>query len=66
MNTKAYKAVKILKEYATEGLILQRSTSDLSPLEEWLLIRLIKHGYIPKDIDYPIEPDGTEINEEPF
>lgn len=58
MNAKAEQAVKILKEYAVEGLILQRDTSDLSPLETWLLLRLIDHGYEPKDIDYPEEPDG--------
>jgi hypothetical protein len=52
MNIKAEKAVKILKEYAVEGGVSPRSTSDLSSLEEWLLLRLINIGYEPKDITY--------------
>lgn len=33
-------AVSILQEYAKENQTLIRSTSDLSPLEEWLLERM--------------------------
>ncbi len=33
-------AVEILKQYATENGIPARSTSDLSPMEEWLIIQL--------------------------
>lgn len=40
METKAQFAVKILKEYADENQLPQRSTSDLSKLEEWLLIKM--------------------------
>ena len=40
MNDKAEFAVKILHEYAKEQGIVPRSTSDLSPLEEWLILRL--------------------------
>ena len=32
--------IKILRQYADETGSLVRSTSDLSPLEEWLLIQL--------------------------
>lgn len=42
MNDKAEFAVKILKEYAEENLIPPRSTSDLSPMEEWLILRLLE------------------------
>lgn len=42
MNEIAEFAVKILKEYASEQMIPARSTSDLSPMEEWLIIRLYK------------------------
>lgn len=66
MNTKVENAAKILKEYAVEGLLPIRSTSDISPLEEWLLLRLLDNGYIPKDIDYPEEPDIKEIQNEEF
>lgn len=33
-------AVIILKQYAKENQVLPRSTSDLSKLEEWLLLQL--------------------------
>ena len=35
-------AVKILHQYAEETQVLPRSTSDLSKLEEWLIIQLFK------------------------
>ena len=35
-------AVKILKQYAKETCTIQRSTSDLSGLEEYLIIKLFK------------------------
>lgn len=51
-NKKAEFAVKILKEYAHENGIPARSTSDLSSLEEWLLLRLYKyHASIPSDTE---------------
>jgi hypothetical protein len=40
MNEKAEFAVNILKKYASEHQTTVRSTSDLSPLEEWLILRL--------------------------
>ena len=41
MNEKAEFAVRVLKQYALENQIPVRSTSDLSPLEEWLILRLL-------------------------
>lgn len=35
-------AVKILHQYAEENQVLPRSTSDLSQLEQWLLLQLFK------------------------
>ena len=40
MNEKAEFAVEILKQYALENQVSTRSTSDLSPLEQWLILRL--------------------------
>lgn len=40
MNELSEFAVKVLKEYADEKHTNARGTSDLSPLEEWLLIKL--------------------------
>ena len=41
MNDKAKFAVEILKQYALENQIPARSTSDLSPMESWLILRLM-------------------------
>ena len=40
MNPKAEFAVRLLKEYAYEKETLPRSTLDISPLEEWLILKL--------------------------
>lgn len=40
MNELSEFSVKMLKEYAKQNGIIVRSTSDLSPLEQWLLIQL--------------------------
>ena len=40
INGKAEFAVKILLEYANENGINGRDTTDLSPLEKWLILRL--------------------------
>jgi hypothetical protein len=42
MNEMQEFAIKILMDYAKEKGIQVRSTSDLSPLEEWLIINLFK------------------------
>jgi hypothetical protein len=34
-------AVNLLKCYADENQVLPRSTSDLSPLERWLIMQLL-------------------------
>ncbi|MBC8147241.1 MAG: hypothetical protein H8E98_04580 [Bacteroidetes bacterium] len=41
MKTTAQKGVEILKQYAKENGVPLRSTSDLSPLEQWLTLKLI-------------------------
>lgn len=41
MNEKAEFAVRVLKQYALENGIPARSTSDLSPMETWLILRLL-------------------------
>ena len=38
---KAQTAVQILKRYALEQGIHGRDTSDLSPLEQWLILRIV-------------------------
>jgi hypothetical protein len=39
MNEKAKFAVDILKEYANEEHTIVRGTTDLSPLEVWLILK---------------------------
>ena len=41
MNEKAEFAVRVLKQYALENQIPARSTSDLSHMERWLILRLL-------------------------
>lgn len=41
MNEKAEFAVRVLKQYALENGIPARSTSDLSPMETWLILHLL-------------------------
>ena len=43
MNQKEKFAVEIIKQYANEKHIPARSTSDLSPMEKWLILRLFDH-----------------------
>lgn len=40
MNDKAKFAVKTLKRYSEENGVPNRSTRDLSPLEQWLILQL--------------------------
>ena len=42
MNEKAEFAVKTLREYARQQGFSTRNTSDLSTLEEWLIIELLR------------------------
>ena len=41
VRTKAEASIEILKRYAVETGVIVRSTSDLSPLEEWLISEII-------------------------
>lgn len=36
------KYTAILKQYAEENQVPPRSTSDLSPLEQWLILKLVE------------------------
>ena len=36
------KMINLLKRYAEESGTIVRSTSDLSPLEQWLIMRLLR------------------------
>ena len=40
INDKAQFAIRLLKEYAEQNQLPARSTSDLSPLEEWLISKI--------------------------
>ena len=42
MNEKAEFAVEILREYDRQMGVGVRNTSDLSPLEQWLIIELLR------------------------
>jgi hypothetical protein len=41
MSKKSKSALHILEIYAEQNKVLPRSTSDLSKLEEWLILELI-------------------------
>ncbi|TSE11317.1 hypothetical protein [Aquimarina algiphila] len=51
-NSLAEFAVKTLKEYAHQNQLPPRSTSDLSPLEKWLIEKLLYRDIIIKDLLY--------------
>lgn len=48
MSEVAEFAVKKLKQYAEENNVLPRSTTDLSPLEQWLLLQLFNTNSVWK------------------
>ena len=50
MNKAYEEAIKILEQYAKEQQTLMRGTTDLSPLEEWLLIKLIKAHEVSREV----------------
>jgi hypothetical protein len=60
MNIKAEFTVKILKQYAKETGNTVRSTTDLSRLEEWLIIKEYNRLYIPEPpkIEFDTEHDN--------
>lgn len=43
MSEKSEFAIKTLKQYVKENQVLPRSTSDLSKLEEWLILQLFEY-----------------------
>lgn len=53
MNKKAKFAVKTLKEYAIENQTTARGTTDISPLEEWLILKLYDIERIAEELDKP-------------
>jgi hypothetical protein len=57
MNEKAEFAVEILREYDRQMGVGVRNTSDLSPLEQWLIIELLR----VKKLSTPdvVVPKGT-------
>jgi len=65
MNEKAEFAVRVLKQYALENSTLPRSTSDLSPMEEWLILRLIAVIKSLPDSD-EIRMKARELDEKDF
>lgn len=49
--TKPEFAVKILLEYASENGINGRDTTDLSPLEKWLILKLYELSDVSEQLD---------------
>lgn len=65
MNEKAEFAVRVLKQYAIENQIPARSTSDLSPMEQWLILRLLAVINSLPDSD-EIRMKARELDEKDF
>ena len=65
MNEKAEFAVRVLKQYALENGIPARSTSDLSPMETWLILRLLAVIKSLPDSD-EIRMKARELDEKDF
>ena len=65
MNEKAEFAVRVLKQYALENGIPARSTSDLSPMETWLILRLLAVIKSLPDSD-EIRMKARELDEKNF
>lgn len=65
MNEKAEFAVRVLKQYAIENQIPERSTSDLSPMEQWLILRLLAVIKSLPDSD-EIRMKARELDEKDF
>lgn len=58
---KADYAVELLRQYAMENQTLIRGTSDLSPLEQWLLMKLSKRMTKEQLLELFIEYSHTKI-----
>ena len=65
MNEKAEFAVRVLKQYALENQIPARSTSDLSQMEQWLILRLFAVIKLLPDSD-EIRMKARELDEKDF
>jgi hypothetical protein len=65
MNEKAEFAVKVLKQYAHENQVPARSTSDLSPMEQWLILRLLAFTNSLPDYN-EIYQKAQEVDEKDF
>jgi hypothetical protein len=65
MNEKAEFAVRVLKQYAIENQIPARSPSDLSPMEQWLILRLLAVIKSLPDSD-EIRMKARELDEKDF
>ena len=65
MNEKAEFAVRVLKRYTLENQIPARSTSDLSPMEQWLILRLLAVIKSLPDLD-EIRIKAREFDEKDF
>jgi hypothetical protein len=65
MNEKAEFAVRVLKQYAHEKQVPARSTSDLSPMEQWLILRLLAVIKSLPDSD-EIRMKARELDEKDF
>ena len=65
MNEKAEFAVRVLRQYALENQVPARSTSDLSPMEQWLILRLLAVIKSLPDSD-EIRMKARELDEKDF
>lgn len=65
MNEKAEFAVRVLRQYALENQVHARSTSDLSPMEQWLILRLLAVIKSLPDSD-EIRMKARELDEKDF
>mgnify|MGYP003596844908 CR=1 FL=1 len=65
MNEKAEFAVRVLRQYALENQVQARSTSDLSPMEQWLILRLLAVIKSLPDSD-EIRMKARELDEKDF
>jgi hypothetical protein len=65
MNEKAEFAVRVLRQYALENQVPARSTSDLSPMEQWLILRLLAVIKSLLDSD-EIRMKARELDEKDF
>ena len=65
MNEKAEFAVRVLRQYALENQVPARSTSDLTPMEQWLILRLLVVIKSLPDSD-EIRMKARELDEKDF